>query len=179
MLPWTGSVWRCHARRYSGDDASGSLKVSGRYHRGQDKFPSPEAWPALYTATSQHIALGERLRHTTAAALERLAVQRISRLRVRLRQVLIVCANTNCMETAVPGMTIASLCNPTYYEWTQALGADVVRRGAEGLLIPSCTRFRGGNLIIYPNNLHEDSSIVVDDTEDPDLFIDWVKLAVE
>jgi hypothetical protein len=62
---WSGNVWRCHSRKYAGDDPSGSLKVSGRYHCGRDKFADDAIWAALYTSRAEHVALGERLRHTT------------------------------------------------------------------------------------------------------------------
>jgi hypothetical protein len=75
VRPWSGIVWRCHSRRYPGDDAGGSLRTTGRFHRGSDTFTSSETWPALYTGLAPHVALGERLRHTTSQALAQLADQ--------------------------------------------------------------------------------------------------------
>jgi hypothetical protein len=177
IIPWNGDVWRCHGRRYPGDNADGSLKTTGRFNRGRDKFPDVEVWPALYTGIAQHIALGERIRHTTARALSALAGQRISRLSVRLSLVLVGCTPDGCLSPAVIGMTTDDLCHPNDYRMTHRLAEAVRARGAEGMLIPSCTRFRGGNLIIFPDLLQPASEIRVVDTEDPDLFVDWDNLA--
>lgn len=88
VRPWAGAVWRCHGRKYAGDDAAGSLLVTGRYHRGGDPFPEAETWPALYTALAIHVALGERIRHTTPASLQSLKTQRFSELEISLQRVL-------------------------------------------------------------------------------------------
>ena len=177
IVPWAGDVWRCHSRRYAGDDAAGWLKVTGRYNRGRDRYPSDEAWPALYTALAQHIALGERIRHTTPAALARLSEQRISRLTVRLHSVLDGCAGPNCVVPAVPGLVHADVCLPSDYRVPHALAVAARQRGVEGLLIPSCTKFRGGNLIVFPDHLDPESRIALIDSEDPDLFVDWDALS--
>jgi hypothetical protein len=96
--PWSGQVWRCHSRKYAGDDAGGSLKTTGRFNRGADKFATHETWSALYTSLALHVALGERLRHTTSSSLRTLANQRLSRLHVKLQAVLILCAGSGCAE---------------------------------------------------------------------------------
>jgi RES domain-containing protein len=177
IVSWSGEVWRCHSRRYAGDDAAGSLKATGRYNRGGDKYPVPETWPALYTALGQHIALGERLRHTTPAALSRLSEQRISRLTVRLQTVLDCCAAPDCVEPVVSGLVHADICRRSDYRMTHALAQAARRRGVEGLLIPSCTKFRGGNLIVFPDLLLPGSTVELIDSEDPDLFVDWGSLS--
>ena len=173
IVAWSSEVWRCHIRRYPGDDAGGSLRATGRYNRGSDRFPIEATWPALYTALAQHIALGERLRHTTPAALSRLSEQRISRLSVRLHIVLDCCAAPDCIEPAVPGLTQADICRPGDYRATHSFASAARLRGVEGLLIPSCTRFRGGNLIIFPDLLRLESNVALTDSEDPDLIVDW------
>ena len=63
LLPWRGTVWRMHARRYAALDPAGSLLASGRYHRGRDLFPPDEVWPALYLPLGPAICSGEVLRH--------------------------------------------------------------------------------------------------------------------
>lgn len=108
--PWTGDVWRCHNQRYEGTDASGSLKVTGRFNKGVDAFNTQETWPALYTSMAQHVALGERLRHTTPATLAALANQRISRLHVELDLVMICCLPDDCSALSIPQLTIDDLC---------------------------------------------------------------------
>jgi RES domain-containing protein len=93
---WSGTAWRCHGRKYAGDDAAGSLLVTGRFHRGKDQFIEDETWPALYTALAIHVALGERIRHTTPASLGRMKTQRFSELEISLQRVLNVCAADGC-----------------------------------------------------------------------------------
>lgn len=172
VVPWSGDVWRCHSNRYPGDSAAGSLKATGRYNRGHDKHPPDETWPALYTALAQHVALGERIRHTTPAVLHTLAAQRISRLRVTLHRVLMACSPDGCHELAVSGLTKDELCRPADYSRTHAL-AEATRQRAEALLIPSCTRFPEGNLIIFTDQLQPRSEIRIIESIDPDLYIDW------
>ncbi|MCA9859716.1 MAG: RES family NAD+ phosphorylase, partial [Thermomicrobiales bacterium] len=91
IRPWSGDVWRCHGRRYAADDATGSLLVTGRFHPGRDRFSEDDIWPALYTGLALHVALGERLRHTTPATLSKLAHQTISQLHLELGAVLVLC----------------------------------------------------------------------------------------
>jgi hypothetical protein len=177
IVPWAGDVWRCHSRHYAGDDAAGSLKVTGRYNRGRDRFPAEDTWPALYTALAQHIALGERLRHTTPGALSRLSEQRISRLAVRLHAVLDCSAASDCVEPGLPGLVQVDICRPIDNRMPHALALAARHRGVEGILIPSCTRFRGGNLIVFPDRLRRASTVTLLDSEDPDLIMDWGNLA--
>jgi hypothetical protein len=172
VIAWSGDVWRCHSNRYPGDSAAGSLKATGRYDRGSDKYPTQETWPALYTALAQHVALGERIRHTTPAVLPTLAAQRISRLRVTLQRVLRACSPNGCHELAVSGLTNDDICRPADYSRTHAL-AEAARQRAEAFLIPSCTRFPEGNLIIFTDRLQPRSEIRVIDSVDPDLIVDW------
>lgn len=146
--------------------------MSGRFNCGTDRFPERETWAALYTGLAQHVALGERIRHTTPEALYRLGNQRLSRLRVDLHSVLVACAPTGCADLDVPGLTLDDMCHPTDDTKTHEL-ARIARESAEALLIPSCTRFSDGNLIIFPDRLHPNSGIRLLDSQDPDLFVDW------
>src|SRR5687767_3611651 len=118
VIGWSGEVWRCHGNRYPGDSADGSLKVSGRYNRGLDKYPEPETWPALYTSIGQHVALGERIRHTTPAVLSKLRGQRISCLYVDLQAVLVGCDAGDCAELGIPGLALVDICHPVDYSAT-------------------------------------------------------------
>jgi hypothetical protein len=170
--PWSGEAWRCHSRRYTGDDPGGSIKATGRYHRGRDRFPESSTWPALYTALAPHVALAEMLRHTRA--LPELATKRLTRLRIALSAVL----NGTALFSGNPINTfaIADLCRPSDYALTHAIADAAQERGAEALLMPSCTRLAGNILVIFPVRLRSDSSISVLETEDPDLFIDWTSM---
>jgi hypothetical protein len=172
---WSGDVWRCHGRKYAGDSAAGSLKATGRFNRGSDRFAPHETWPALYTGLALHVALGERLRHTTPESLAQLGNQRISRLRVKLQAVVMACGLTGCSDIGVPGMALDDLCNPVDYTKTHefARAARTTPVPAEALLIPTCTRFSEGNLIIFPDLLRWSSEVRLVESQDPDLFVDW------
>src|SRR3954469_8279447 len=88
--PWTCPAWRFHSRRYEAISPAGALRVTGRFHRGLDEFADDEVFPAIYLSLAPHIALSERLRHTTAKTLVKLQSQRLSRIRVRLQAVAVV-----------------------------------------------------------------------------------------
>lgn len=178
MIRWSGDVWRCHSRRYAGDSPGGSLKVSGRFHRGADAFAPDQVWPALYTSLAIHVALGERLRHTTPASLAALATQRVSQLRVDLQVVLVTCGRTGCATLGVPDLTLDDLCDARNYEKTQEL-AKAARNIAEAMLTPSCTGFHEGKLIVFPDKLRPESEIRVVNTIDPNLDIDWSTTTAE
>lgn len=169
---WRGEAWRCHSRRWPGDNADGSLKATGRYHRGQDRFPENETWPALYTGLAEHIALGEALRHTRH--LPDLAWKRISRLQIDLQALFDGTGLIGADRSRGP--TFDDLCHPMDYAVTHEIAATVRARGAEALLVPTCTRFAGSNLIVFPDLLRPGSSITVLGTEDPDLYVDWEAL---
>lgn len=172
---WSGSVWRCHARKYAGDDPGGSLRTTGRFNRGTDQFVSSATWPALYTSLALHVALGERLRHTTPASLSTLGNQRLSRLRIALQSVLNLCATHGCGELGISGVNRDRLCGPADYGATQQI-ALLARDRAEALMIPSCTRFPEGNLIIFPDCLRPGSVASVEECLDPELFVDWERV---
>jgi hypothetical protein len=135
-------------------------------------FTPDSAWPALYTGLAPHVALGERLRHTTPETLSLLSNQRLSKLRVVLQAVLNLCAKSGCAEIAVGGFGMNDLCRPLDYEKSHQI-AHVAQGFVEAILVPSCTRFPEGNLIVFPDRLRAESSIAVIETQDPDLYIDW------
>jgi hypothetical protein len=170
--PWRGIVWRCHGRQYAGDNADGSLRVTGRFNQGLDKFPPEACWKALYTSVGQHVALGERIRHTSPSTLKKLANQRMSRLLIDLEVVVLACSTEGCAHLAVPGLTDADICHPTDYKRSQEL-ASAVRSTAEALLVPSCTGFPEGNLIIFPDRLRPGSVVRVEESLEPNLYVDW------
>ena len=61
------------------------------------------------------------------------------------------------------------LCAAGNYQTTHQL-AIAVREIAEALLIPSCTKFPEGDLVIFPDRRRAGSTIDVDYTVDPDLY---------
>jgi RES domain-containing protein len=167
---WSGTVWRVHSRRFAGDSAEGSLRISGRFHRGPDKFAAHETWPALYTSVAPAIALAERMRHTTPANLiQKMTDQRMTRLRIELQVVVSACAESGCRTLEVQGLSEEALCHPTDWQKAQEL-ALAARDCAEALLVPSCTRLPEGNLIIFPDRLLAGSEIRIEHFEDPELI---------
>lgn len=165
LAAWNGPAWRMHRRRYLATDPGGSLRVSGRYNRGLDQFPSDQAWPALYLALGRDVCIGEVARHLTSASmLSQLNDYRISELAIALDTVL------DCRDLSGIGLTLAHLCHDTNYAFTQALAGAALRLAAEGLLVPSCTRL-GNNLILFPTQLRPTSRIEVVSSVDPRLHI--------
>ena len=45
--PFRGTVWRVHRREVGPTDWSLSLRSTGRYHRGLDRFPPDHTFAAL------------------------------------------------------------------------------------------------------------------------------------
>ena len=100
IVPWAGTAWRFHGRRYDATDHGGSLLFTARYNRGLDRFPLDQTWPVLYLALGPHIALSERLRHTTPDLLSSLNGRRLSELRVELASVLDCGGGRDCHDPA-------------------------------------------------------------------------------
>lgn len=89
VITYAGSAWSIHKQHYRADDPGGSLKVSGRYHRGLDAFPESMVWRALYVALSPETALAELVRHVAAELLTLLNDYLLTALKVELRTVLV------------------------------------------------------------------------------------------
>jgi RES domain-containing protein len=142
VITWQGSAWRIHRQRYLATDPGGSLKVSGRYHRGTDRFAAAEAWPALYLALGPETALGELIRHITPELLPHLHGYHISEVSVTLTRV------ADCRDATRLGVTSATMLDDQDYSVTQQLGAAANAVGLEGLLVPSATSL-GDNLVVF------------------------------
>ncbi len=153
-----------HARRYAALDPAGSLLVTGRYHRGRDRFPPEEVWPALYLASRAEIGLGEVLRHLTPERLSRLNGYRLSEIAADLVAVL------DGRDATLLGLPRDALLHDSDYRVTQAVAAAAVARGAEGLLVPSATLL-GDNLVVFPANLRRESRLAVVSARDPRLYV--------
>jgi RES domain-containing protein len=163
-IAWRGSAWRIHRQKYDATDPGGSLKVSGRYHRGLDRYPSNQVWPALYLALSPETCMGELIRHVSPDMLPAMNSFRLSQLLVRLSRVL------DCRDTSLLDLSIDDLCNDIDYQITQQLGAAAAAGGYEGLLVPSATRL-GDNLIVFPLNLQPASTIETVSSREPRLYV--------
>jgi len=147
FVPWSDDVWRVHLARFSPDDATGSTIASGRFHRAQAHYPATDHWRALYLSLGPDIPIGEILRrfgpHRPLAGLRS---YRRTKLFVSLSAVL------DCRDLATLGLTEDALLDDLSYDMGHALGLTALRRGAEGILVPSATR-AGDNLIVFPDNL--------------------------
>ena len=164
VIRWHTPVWRAHNRRYAATDPGGSLKVSGRYHRGGDRFGPDEIWAALYTGTTYGVCLGEIVRHLpTAEFVTRLRAYRLSRLEVRLAAVLDVRVLGCC------GLTPAILLDDPTYAVGQTLAAAAIARSCEGLLVPSATRLPDPVLVLFPERFGPDARVRVLGSVDPAL----------
>lgn len=162
--PWRGRAWRAHFRSYEATDHGGSLRSSGRYHRGPDRFPPEESWPALYLALSPEVSLGEVLRRLPPELLNQLNEYRISELDVELHAVL------DCRDAEVLGLKPGDLLDDYDLRITQEIGAAAVGEGVEALLIPSATRL-GDNLVVFPAQLQSTSRLAVVGSRDPLLYV--------
>lgn len=161
---WQGRAWRIHRQRYAANDPGGSLKVSGRYHRGSDHFAPEASWPALYLALRPETCLGELIRHITPELLPHLNGYRISELSVTLEAV------ADCRDAALLDIPAAIMVHDRDYSVTQQLGAAAVAAGLEGLLVPSATAL-GDNLIVLTAQMREGSGLTVVSSRDPRLFV--------
>lgn len=100
IIHWRSFAWRLHRARYEPTDVSGSLRISGRYHRALDRFPEDQVRPALYLALGPEIPLAEVLRHVVSwERFQRLQDYRLTRLLVELTAVL------DCREASRLGLT--------------------------------------------------------------------------
>lgn len=145
IIPWEGSVWRCHDRRFPSNSWQGSLLFSGRFHRAPDLFPTEFTWPALYTATGPEVALGEAIRYQ-APRMRRIAAYDLSEVALRLTSVVDV------HDLAGGLIDEVHLLDDWDYTLAQECGEAALRRRADGLLVPSATRL-GNNVIVLPGNL--------------------------
>ena len=161
VAPYEGSAWRFHHQRYDPTSAAGSLRRSGRYHRGRDLFPEEQVWSALYTALSPLIALGESLRHLEDTMA--LKHRRLSELQLKVEALVALRDETalGLPQDMLIGDDLAL---------TQSLGAAALHAGAEGVLVPSATRFSGGNIVLFTDQLRDTSPVELVRSEDPVLY---------
>jgi RES domain-containing protein len=134
-------------------DATGSTIASGRFHRAQAQYPTTDHWRALYLSLGPDIPIGEILRRFGShRPLAGLRSYRRTRLHADLSAVL------DCRDLAALGLTEEALLDDLNYDIGHALGLIALRRGVEGILVPSATR-AGDNLIVLPDNLRPTAHI--------------------
>lgn len=169
VVPWRGPAWRFHKRRYAADDPAGSLHYPGRFHRG---------WPTLYLSLRSHIAQGEVSRHLTPRTIPLLRDgYRLTEFWLELDAVLVCCTMPDCVESLVPGVTRDDLCRDTDFQAgplasSQHLGAAALARGVEGMIVPTCTGYAGGNLVLFPLQVRAGSVVRIVRSEGPTLYVE-------
>lgn len=161
---WQGDAWRIHRERYRADDPGGSLRASGRYHRGIDLFPLDRVFAALYLALSPETALAELIRHVTPDLIPALNSYRLTRLSLLLDDVF------DLRDPNRLGIEMDALCSDRDHDLTWALGQAAFESGAEAILIHSATRL-GDNLVVFPANLQTESRIELLDFRHPRLYV--------
>jgi RES domain-containing protein len=165
FISWQGSAWRMHKRKYPAADPGGSLKISGRYNRGLDKFSPDRVWPALYLSTRAEVCLGEVLRHVSSPAqLAALNAYELSELRLELHAML------DCRDVLALGLGPPDLLHDTDYDIPQNLAAAAMDRSAEALLVPSATQL-GENIIVLAARLRPDSVVELVSSRNPQLYV--------
>lgn len=164
LKPWNGHAWRAHWRSYEATDHGGSLRFSGRYHRGPDDFPEDQSWGALYLALSPEVALGEIFRQLSPELMHRLNGYRLSELDVELNSVV------DCRNAEALGLTPDDFMRDYDFTLTQGMGAAAMALGVEAIVVQSATRL-GDNLVVFPTQLQSTSKLVVVNTRDPRLYV--------
>ena len=157
-----GYVWRGHGRRYDALDDGGSRRSTGRLHRGPNRFPLEETWPAIYTSLELAVSLAEIMRSTIASAPRHL---RFTEIEVDLQSVV------DCRAFDVLGLDRGRFLDDWDYSTGHALTMAVRRTGAEAMLVPSASGL-GDNLVLFPDLLRTGSSMRVVRSVDPNLTKD-------
>lgn len=161
--PWAGTVWRIHDRKYSPVDPAGSLKVSGRFNRGLDRFPVEQTWSVLYLAIERDVALGELIRHLSPDLLSRLKSKRLTELHLDLAQVV------DCRDLVRLDLPPDGLFDDRDFRIPQEPAKAALDKGFEAMFVPSATLL-GDNLIVFDRNLQKSSRIEVVTSIDPRLL---------
>ena len=162
--PWKSHAWRFHHHRYSATDASGSLQVSGRYHRASREFPEDQSWVALYLALSPEASLGEVMRHFGPDLLPQLNEYRLTELDVEVEAVL------DCRDARALGLAADALVGDYDFTVTREIAAAAIAKEAEGILVPSATGL-GENLVVFASQLRSSSRLAVVESRDARLYI--------
>jgi hypothetical protein len=79
--------------------------------------------------------------------------------------------------SGISGLSTEELCRTDAFDLdppsaTQRFATAAFGQGLEGLLVPSCTRFAGGNLVLFPTNLLPGSEVRIVRAEDPVLYVE-------
>lgn len=161
-----GYVWRGHGRRYGPLDDGGSRRSTGRLHRGPNRFPVEETWPAIYTSLELAVSLAEIMRSTIASAPKEF---RFTEIEVDLQAV------ADCRDYDAVGIDRSRFLDDWDYSTGHALAVAVRRSGAEAMLVPSASGL-GDNLVLFPDLLRPGSTLSPVRSIDPNLTKDheWI-----
>jgi RES domain-containing protein len=146
---FSGLVFRVvpETRREQLLSTEGNRYYPGRYHVAGETG-------VLYTSLVEEVAIAEIGRHAAPAHVQgRLATGRIE---ITLQRVLDLGDEANL---ATLGLSGEDLISPNW-ALTQALSVRARKAGFQGLLVPSATS-RGGNLVVFGDNLGEGCSVEV------------------
>lgn len=119
-MPWHGMVYRIHNRACAGDSALGSRKGSGRYNVGLNSFPRKDADGYEPVRTAEEVSVA------LTSALD---------CRTALRM------SAHDRDAYLFGYSDS--------ETGQSIASHALKRGCDGLLIPSATGVPGFNIIPF------------------------------
>lgn len=150
---FSGTVWRT---TWKGRDPLLGGKGGGRW--------SPDnSFEALYTSLDKNVSLAELYFHLSRAPVFSSRVVVISQLQVDSVEVL------NLNDKTLNSLGIEDTrANNVDYALTQAIGAAANFLEYQGILVPSARR-EGVNLMLFPERLDLNNSLVVKDEQD----INW------
>ena len=150
---FSGATWRT---TWKGRDPLLGGKGGGRW--------SPNnSFEALYTSLDKNVSLAELYYHLSRAPVFSSRVVVISELHVDSVEVL------NLTEDTLKRLGVEdATANSVDYTLTQAIGAAANFLEYQGVLVPSARR-KGVNLMLFPERLDLNTSIVVNNEED----INW------
>ncbi len=163
--PFQATTYRAVQDKYRQTPLSaiGSIRVGGRYN--------PKGiFEALYLTESPEIALGEVGFSSSSGgkfAAKPFAPHLLLSVQVNLRQVIRLEDYLDAIGVNLEDLLASwrHLQNEGQLSMTQALGTAALQAGLEGLIVPSRISSEARNLVIFPSNLQDDSSIEVFDLE--------------
>lgn len=146
IVPWTGSVWRAHSRRYGPTNDAGSRRASGRWHvaAADPDRGNEAAWPALYTSLDLAVCSFEVQRIVTrrGGTITALRGYRYTELWLRLGAVVDV------RDESALGVDAGALTRDDDLSLPRAIAHAARGRAAEAILVPSASLV-GDNLILF------------------------------
>ena len=136
-----------------------ALSITGSFNLG-GRWNFKESFGAIYTSLKKEVALAELERSVSrrGLTLADLGPREMVRLKVSLKKVL------NLTDPAILKDLALNRQELTEEGWkkTQKLANSIWKAKLEGVLAPSAAA-NGVNLVIYPDNKHQDSTFIEQD----------------